>query len=70
MKEKKFYSELFKRYIIPNEKDYWAYTRAEVLFRLDELNEKKCTCIGCTNDRKKYELFLQKLKNRSKGIPA
>jgi len=61
MKHKQFKSYLFKRTIEPNEKDYAAIVKAELLFRIFELDEKKCECIGCTMNRKKFYNYLKKI---------
>ncbi len=61
MKQKQFKSLLFKRIIDPVEKDYSAIVKAELLFRIFELDEKKCTCIGCTENREKFYDYLKKI---------
>ena len=61
MVKRKFKSYLFGRDINPNEQDYTAIVKAELLYRIFDLDEKKCSCMGCTQNRKKYNDFLQKI---------
>jgi len=50
----KFYSRLFQRYIEPNEMYYWNFVYAELLFRIAELEEAKCSCITCQTELENY----------------
>jgi hypothetical protein len=46
MAQKRFYSTLFQRYVEPNEKYYWKFVYAELLFKIAELEEVKCSCMS------------------------
>ena len=61
MFRRKFKSYLFRRDINPDEKDFIAIVKAELLYRIFDLDEKKCSCMGCTENREKYYNFLQKI---------
>jgi len=61
MFRKKFKSYLFNRDINPDEKDFIPIVKAELLYRIFDLDEKKCSCMGCTQNREKYYNFLQKI---------
>lgn len=57
-----FHSQLFKRYIRPEEKEFTSFVKAELLYRIDMLNKEKCDCFDCTNDLKKYVDYYANLK--------
>ena len=61
MFRRKFKSYLFGRDINPDEKDFIGFVKAELLYRIFDLDEKKCSCMGCTENREKYCNFLQKI---------
>jgi len=65
MAHKRFYSRLFQRYIEPNEMYYWKFVYAELLFRIAELEEANCSCMQCQTELEKYEIYLEKLKNKT-----
>ena len=62
MANRKFYSELFGRYILPDEVDYNSFVRAELLFRIDKLKDENCSCMKCKDDLKKFKDYFQNLK--------
>jgi hypothetical protein len=41
---------------------YWKFVYAELLFRISELQEAKCSCITCQRELDKYQTYLDKLK--------
>jgi len=47
MEKKAFRSQLFRRKIDVYESDYWSIVWAETLFRIDDLEFRKCTCFKC-----------------------
>ena len=62
MASRKFYSELFGRYILPDEVDFNSFVKAELLFRIDELKDENCSCMKCKDDLKKFKDYFQNLK--------
>jgi hypothetical protein len=62
MKKKNFRSQLFRKEINENDPEYWIKVYAELLFRIDELEEQKCNCFKCQTDLDKYLKFIQKLR--------
>ena len=61
MKKKNFRSQLFRKEIPENDPEYWIKVYAELLFRIDELEEQKCNCFKCQTDLDSYRNFFQKL---------
>lgn len=68
MIKKRFYSQLFERYIDKNENDYNAIVKAELLYRIRELEKKNCTCFQCQTDLEKYQNYYEKLINFNKKL--
>ena len=64
---KKFYSELFGRYIQPDEKDFISFVKAELLYRIDKLKEEDCSCMKCGDDLRKFKDYFQHLKEKEKA---
>jgi len=64
MLKKRFYSQLFQRYIEKTDKDFRSYVIAELLFRIDALETANCDCMKCTFDLKKYKDYYKKLKSK------
>jgi len=62
MANRKFYSELFGRYILPDEVDFNSFVKAELLFRIDKLKDENCSCMKCKDDLKKFKDYFQNLK--------
>lgn len=62
MANRKFYSELFGRYILPDEVDFNSFVKAELLFRIDKLRDENCSCMKCKDDLKKFKDYFQNLK--------
>ena len=65
MEKKSFQSQLFRRKIEVCEKDYWSIVFAETLFRIDDLEIRKCTCFKCSQDLEKYKNYLTLLRSAS-----
>lgn len=63
MKNKAFHSQLFRRNVEVNELDYWSIVYGETLYRIDDLEFRKCTCFKCTTDLEKYKEFLERLRS-------
>jgi len=59
-----FYSQLFRKYIYPDDKEYWAKVHAELLYRIDYLESRKCSCFQCNAELKNFKEYLEKLKVR------
>lgn len=70
MIKKGFYSQLFKRFINKNESDYTAIVKAELLFRIRELEKQNCTCFQCQSDLEKFENYYEKLTNSNKKFQS
>jgi hypothetical protein len=62
MKKKKFDSQLFRREILPTEKDYFPIVYAELLYRIDDLETQNCSCFKCMEELEKYKNTLIKIK--------
>jgi hypothetical protein len=61
MERKIFKSRLFSRKINPDNVDYWQLLYAEILFRLREIRELKCTCSSCISDSLRLENTLKQM---------
>lgn len=62
MKRKSFRSQLFRKEIQVNDPEYWIKVYAELLFRIDELEDQKCNCFKYQTDLDRYLKFFQKLR--------
>lgn len=62
MANRKFYSELFGRYILADEVDFNSFVKAELLFRIDKMKDENCSCMKCKDDLKKFKDYFQNLK--------
>jgi len=67
MLKRKFYSQLFTREILPDEKDFISFVKAELLFRIDKMKEEDCSCMKCKDDLKKFKDYFLKLKETEKA---
>ena len=65
MNKKPFHSQLFRRKIEVCEPDYWAIVHGETLYRINDLEIRKCTCFKCITDLEKYKEFLTRLRSAS-----
>ena len=65
MKKKVFHSQLFRRKIEISEQNYWSIVFGETLFRIDDLEFRKCTCFKCRQDLEKYKDLLVRLRSAS-----
>ena len=68
MIKKVFYSQLFQRNIAKTEKDYSAIVKAELLYRIQQLQSENCSCFQCQSDLEKYQDYYNKIigKNEKK----
>lgn len=65
--KKRFYSRLFARYIEKSENDYEAFVKAELLFRIKDLETKNCSCMVCKNELEELkDYYYQKLTQSDK----
>ena len=62
MRKREFYSQLFKRKIFPNDKDFAPIVKAELLYRIDKLKDEDCSCFECKNKLKEYTNYYNNLK--------
>ena len=67
MNKKRFFSRLFGRYIEIEDFDYIPKLKAELLLQIFELDEAACSCIGCTDKRKRLYDYLIKLMQNEKN---
>ena len=65
MEKKAFQSQLYRRKIEVSEPDYWSMVYGETLYRIDDLEFRKCTCFKCSQDLEKYKEFLTRLRSAS-----
>jgi|GEM_PF-2114995 len=68
MRKKKFYSRLFARNIEKSEKDYVAFVKAELLFRIKELETKNCSCFACGEELQGLKKYYEKVCPTDKSI--
>lgn len=61
MEKKSFNSQLFRRQINAHEPDYWPIVHAETLYRIKDLEIKKCSCFKCMQDLDRLNEYLNKL---------
>ena len=62
MKKKNFRSQLFRKEIHQNDPEYWIKVYAELLFRINELEEQQCNCFKCQTDLSNYKSFFEKFR--------
>jgi len=65
MEKKEFQSQLFRRKINVYEPDYCPIVHAETLYRIKDLEIKKCSCFKCIQDLDRLNEFLNKLMSLS-----
>lgn len=58
---KRFYSRLFQRYVEPTNKFYWKIVHAEILFRIDDLEKRNCSCITFRSELERYKEYFGKI---------
>lgn len=51
MDKKDFKSRLFNKKILTDDQDYWKLLLAEVLFRLQEIEQLNCPCNICLTEK-------------------
>lgn len=64
MAKKIFWSQLFLKNIQPNDPEYWQKAYAELLYRLDDYNEKNCSCMKCSAEKTKLLESKPHLKSK------
>ena len=62
MKRKDFKSRLFKKKIRTDNKDFWFFLYAEILYRLKQLADLKCPCGHCFSEKLKLEHLIQQME--------
>ena len=62
MQRKEFKSRLFKKKIKADEKDYWFFLYAEVLYRLKQSDDLNCTCCYCFSEKLKLEHLIREIE--------
>jgi hypothetical protein len=62
MSKKDFYSKLFKKHISELDENYWAYVKAETLYRIDDMLEKECSCMACKKKLSELREYYLKIK--------
>ncbi len=62
MKRKEFKSRLFKKKIRADDKDFWFFLFAELLYRLKQLDDLKCPCSSCFSEKLRLEQILIQLE--------
>lgn len=62
MKKKNFRLQLFRNEIHESDPEYWIKVYAELLFRIDELEEQNCNCFKCQSDLGNYKVDFEKLR--------
>jgi hypothetical protein len=65
MRKKEFQSQLFRRKINVYELDYWPIVHAETLYRIKDLEIKKCSCFKCIQDLDRLNEYLKRLMSHS-----
>ena len=67
MKRKTFKSQLFRKEIFEDDPEYWIKVYAELLFRIEEMEQANCNCFKCQSDLTIYHEYFNRLK-RNKSI--
>ncbi|MFC2119821.1 hypothetical protein ACFLQ4_01995 [Bacteroidota bacterium] len=62
MYRKDFKSRLFKKKIKADDKDYWFFLYAEVLYRLNQLDDLKCPCGHCFSEKLHLEHLIKQME--------
>jgi len=63
MERKEFKSKLFSKKIEADDKDYWFYLYADVLYRLKQLTDLNCSCGSCFSDKIHFKNLLDKMES-------
>jgi len=67
MKRKEFWSDLFGRFIKPEEEEYEKFVEAELLYRIDALEYGGIDTVEKSEDFRRYKDYHNKLKDRWDG---
>ncbi len=67
MKKREFWSDLFGRFIKPEEEDYEKFVEAELLYRIDALEYMGLDTDERSRDFRRYKDYHNKLKDRWDG---
>jgi hypothetical protein len=65
MFKKQFKSRLFKKIIKIEELDYWSFLYAEIIYRLNQLDDLKCSCGFCFSEKVRLEHLIQKMEDEN-----
>ena len=63
MIQKTFQSRLFRKKINSDDPEYWELLLAEILFRLQEIDQLKCPCTACISEKAYLQNLIQKMVN-------
>lgn len=58
---KPFKSRLFNRSIPANDKEYWIYLYADIIFRLKQIEELNCPCGTCFRDKLHFNFLIKEM---------
>ena len=59
MARKQFYSQLFKKTIEADDKEYKVKVLAEALYRLKEYEVRNCSCMICQSTKQKLKEYIE-----------
>lgn len=60
MNKNSFHSRLFNRTISKNDRDFNAYLIAELLYRIQKLQNADCNCKDCKHELRNYINYYEK----------
>jgi len=61
MRKRKFYSVLYKRDVLPDEKDFFLIVKEELEYRITYFEIRNCDCSTCQEELEEYRKALAKL---------
>jgi len=62
MSKKVFHSQLYGKFVQPDDEEYWIKVYAESLFRYYNLVKADCSCFECKREREKLAEYLDNKK--------
>jgi hypothetical protein len=62
MQRKQFKSRLFRKKIKAEDNDYWFFLYAEVLYRIKQNDDLKCTCSYCFSEKLRLEHIIYQME--------